>query len=70
MNHLDFSDLADTIVSRHPLPWRAASQFILDANGNPVLVCTGAPTPYDNATLAQFVVTAANLAVIGKQESP
>lgn len=66
MDPQDFSDLTDTIATRHPLRWRAAGVYVLDANGKLVLVCTGAPTPYDSATLAQFVATAANLAVIGE----
>lgn len=68
MNQFDFGDLADTISERHPLPWRAAANVVLDANGRPVLACSMSATHYDNATLAQFIAHAANLAVIGEQE--
>lgn len=68
MNQFDFGDLADTIRERHPLPWRGAGNFVLDANGKIVLVCSMSATPYDNATIAQFVARAANLAVIGERE--
>ena len=66
MTTQDFGDLADTINTQHPLPWRARGSFVLDANGKLVVVCSAATAPYSNATMAQFVAAAANLAVVGE----